>query len=87
MKLLKLPEVLKLTAKSRSSHYADIKAERMTPPVLLGVHSVAWPDYEINAINAARVAGKSDDEIRALVSDLKMQRTNPLHMSAEKGGV
>lgn len=74
MKLLKLPQVLGQTAKARSTHYNDIKAGLMTPPVLLGVHSVAWPEHEISVINAARVAGKSDDEIRQLVARLVVER-------------
>lgn len=74
MKLLKLPQVLGQTAKARSTHYNDIKAGLMTPPVSLGVHSVAWPEHEIFAINAARFAGKSDDEIRQLVTRLVADR-------------
>ncbi len=74
MKLLKLPQVLGQTAKARSTHYNDIKSGLMTPPVLLGAKSVAWPENEITAINAARIAGKSDDEIRQLVAGLVANR-------------
>lgn len=74
MKLLKKPDVLALTAKSNTTHYSDIKDGLMTPPVRLGENSVAWPEHEIHAINAARVAGKSNTEIKTLVADLIMQR-------------
>jgi prophage regulatory protein len=74
MKLIKLPQVLALTAKSRTGHYADIKDGLMTPPVRLSIHSVAWPEQEITAINSARIAGKSNEEIRALVRDLVAAR-------------
>jgi len=77
MKLIKLPEVLGLTAKSRSTHYSEIHEGVMTPPVKIGgenSQSVAWPEYEINAINAARIAGKSDAEIRNLVAALVADR-------------
>lgn len=74
MKLLKLPQVLGLTAKSRTSHYADIKEGLMTPPVKLSEHSVAWPESEVAAINGARIAGKSDEEIRKLVTSLVADR-------------
>ena len=74
MKLLKLPSVLGLTATSRSTHYGNIKKGLMTPQVLQGVSSVAWPEHEILAINAARVAGKTDDEIRRLVTKLVADR-------------
>lgn len=74
MKLLKKPDVLALTAKSNTTHYSDIKDGLMTPPVRLGENSVAWPESEILAINAARIAGKSVADIKALVADLVMQR-------------
>jgi len=32
--------------------------------------------HEIAAINAARLSGKSDDAIRALVADLHLQRAH-----------
>ncbi|SFN69580.1 prophage regulatory protein [Nitrosospira briensis] len=74
MKLIKLPPVLGLTAKSRTSHYSDIKNGLMTEPVRLGENSVAWPEHEILAINAARIAGKSNSEVRELVSQLMARR-------------
>jgi prophage regulatory protein len=74
MKLLRLVPVLGLTGVSRSTHYQQIKDGLMTAPVQLSAHSVAWPEREISAINAARVAGKSDDEIRQLVAKLMADR-------------
>ena len=74
MKLIKLSPVLGLTAKSRTAHYSDIKSGLMTPPVRLGENSVAWPEHEIFAINAARIAGKSGAEIRELVCQLMAHR-------------
>jgi prophage regulatory protein len=74
MKLLKLPQVLELTTTSRTTQYALIKEGLMTTPVALGIHAVAWPENEIIKINSARVAGKSEDEIRQLVSRLMNER-------------
>lgn len=74
MKLLRLVPVLRLTGTSRSTHYAQIKDGLMTAPVSLSVHSVAWPENEILALNSARIAGKSDDEIRHLVTKLMADR-------------
>jgi prophage regulatory protein len=42
--------------------------------VKLGPRSVGWPSSEVGAINAARVAGWTDDEIRALVTQLHRAR-------------
>jgi prophage regulatory protein len=35
---------------------------------------VGWPSSEVTAINAARIAGKTDEEIRALVVKLEAAR-------------
>ena len=59
---------------SRSTVYLQIKQGLMPPPVKLGERCSAWPSYEISAINAARLAQKSNDEIRKLVAQLQRQR-------------
>lgn len=74
-KLLRLPDVLALTASTRSTHYLRIKQRLMTPPVKLGERCAAWPVSEVEAINAARIAGKTTDEIRELVVRLVEART------------
>jgi prophage regulatory protein len=42
--------------------------------VKLGARAVGWPAREVAAINAARIAGRSDDEIRVLVTKLEAAR-------------
>lgn len=74
IKFLKLPSVLELTTTGKSSHHKQIKDGLMVPPVRLGENSRAYPLHEINAINAARIAGKSDTEIRQLVSKMVADR-------------
>ena len=59
---------------SRSTVYLRIRQGLMPPPVKLGERCSAWPNYEISAINAARIAQKSNDEIRELVAQLQRQR-------------
>lgn len=51
-----------------------IKAGLLTKPIPIGARAVGFPDYEVEAINAARIAGKTDDDIRALVEYLHGQR-------------
>lgn len=63
--------------KSRSSIYADMKDGLLTPGVKLGARAVGWPEREVAAINAARIAGKSSKEIRALVKRLVSARSYP----------
>jgi prophage regulatory protein len=45
-----------------------------TKPVRLGPRCVGWPEHETAALNAARIAGKTDNEIRALVVKLHLAR-------------
>jgi|PlaIllAssembly_1097288.scaffolds.fasta_scaffold02379_2 prophage regulatory protein len=68
--LCRLSEVLSRRGRSRTRHYADIRAGLFPPPVVIGQRATAWPADEVEAINAARAAGMSDDEIRTLVSRL-----------------
>ncbi|MCB1741341.1 MAG: AlpA family phage regulatory protein [Gammaproteobacteria bacterium] len=75
--ILGLPSVLRERGRSRSAHYQDIQRGLFTKPVPIGARAVGWPDYEVSAINAARIAGKSDDEIRALVAQLEANRRSP----------
>jgi prophage regulatory protein len=72
--LLRRPIVERLTGKSRSTTYRDIQKGLMTKPVSIGGDRVAWPQNEIVAINQARIAGKSDAEIKQLVIELEAAR-------------
>ncbi len=74
VRFLRLPEVRVSRGRSRSAHYSDIRNGTCTEPVALGARSVGWPESEIDALNAARIAGKSDNEIRDLVVKLHAAR-------------
>lgn len=71
----RLPQVSACTGLSRSTLYQRVRQGTFTPPIALGSRAVGWPAHEVEAINAARIAGKSDDEIRVLVKKLVAQRT------------
>ncbi len=73
--ILRLPDVKRQTGKSRSTLYKDISEGLFTKPVSIGDRAVGWPDYEVEAVNAARVAGKTKSELRKLVADLEAERT------------
>lgn len=74
--ILRLPAVLRERGRSRSAHYLDIQQGLFTPPVPIGPRAVGWPAGELDVLNAARIAGKSEDEVRALVARLVAARTN-----------
>lgn len=79
MAILRLPAVKAETGhRSHASIYNAIRAGLFTNPVPIGQRAVGWPDDEVKAINAARVAGASDELIRALVKQLHAKRAEKL---------
>lgn len=77
MQILRMPAV-----KGRAGHRSDasiynaIRDGLFTTGVAIGQRAKGWPDYEVDAIITARIAGKSDDEIRALVKTLHARRAD-----------
>ena len=72
--ILRLPAVLRERARSRSAHYLDIQQGLFTHPGQIGLRAVGWPASEVAALNAARIAGKAETEIRELVTKLETAR-------------
>lgn len=72
--ILRLPNIKAITGLSRSTIYLRIEQGLLTKPVSLGGRSVGWPATEVAAVNAARIAGKSDDEVRDMVLRLEAAR-------------
>ena len=72
--ILRLPDVMTATGLSRSTLYLRIAHGVFTHPVSLGGRAVGWPSNEVAALNAARIAGKPDAEIRELVAKLEVDR-------------
>lgn len=72
--ILRMPKVIIALGKSRSSVHEDVKEGLLTKPVRIGLRAVGLPESEVSAINAARIAGKSDEEIRVLVRKLHAAR-------------
>lgn len=68
MSILRMPAVKAETGhRSHASIYNAIRAGLFTKPVPIGERSVGWPDGEVKAINAARIAGKSAAGKRAVI--------------------
>ena len=82
MSILRMPAVKAETGhRSNASIYAAIRAGLFTRAVPIGQRSVGWPDYEVKAINAARIAGQSEDAIKDLVNRLHAKRLTILVLS------
>ena len=75
MLILRLPEVKRVLGhRADASVYNAIRVGLFTNGVAIGQRAKGWPDYEVDAINAARVAGKTESEIRDLVKALHAKR-------------
>ena len=72
--LLRLPAVKGQSGYSRSTIYLRMSQGLWTHPVSLGARAVAWPAGDVVALNAARIAGKTEAQIRALVLKLEAAR-------------
>ena len=73
--LLRLPAAACAAGMGQSTVWLRIKNGLVPRAVKISARAVAWPADEIAAINAARIAGKTDAEIRELVATLEQQRT------------
>jgi prophage regulatory protein len=75
MKILRLPSVkAEMGHRSDASIYNAIRAGLFPVGVKIGQRAKGWPSYEVEAVIAARIAGKSDDELKALVKRLHAKR-------------
>lgn len=72
--ILRLKLVEAETGYKRSTLYLRISQGLFTKPVKLGLRMVGWPAADVAAINAARIAGKTDSELRVLVEELQQSR-------------
>ncbi|MCH7820371.1 MAG: AlpA family phage regulatory protein [Proteobacteria bacterium] len=71
---MRLPAVCDRTGKPKSTVYREIGEGLLPPAVRISERSSAWPDDEIDAVNRARLQGRTDSEIKALVFGLVSAR-------------
>jgi prophage regulatory protein len=64
VKLLKLPEVLALTKKSRTSTLAAVRKGEFPAPINIGNRAVAWLASEVNAWIEQRAKARLPNEQR-----------------------
>jgi prophage regulatory protein len=72
--ILRLPAVKVITGLCRSTIYLRIAQGVFPRPVSLGGRAVGWPSGEIAALNAARIAGRTNSEIRDMLVILQAAR-------------
>ena len=76
--ILRIPAAKAQSGYSRSTIYLRIAQGLWTKQISLGPRCIGWPANEVAALNAARIAGKNDDEIRDLVKALHAKRAGLL---------
>jgi len=72
--IVKLPTLLKTYCISRSTAFTQINEGLLPPSISLGQRSKGFIVSELDAVLSARIAGKSDEEIRGLVKSLIAKR-------------
>ncbi len=72
--LLRKPAVKSLLGISSSTIDRNIKKGLFVKSIAIGGSKVAWSANEVDALIRARIAGKTDSEIRLLVSRLELAR-------------
>lgn len=73
-KIIRRKALQALTGFGRTHTYNLEKAGLLPKPISLGDRAKGWPEDEIDAINKARIAGVTADEIRQLVIRLEAAR-------------
>lgn len=74
MPIITFPETTRRTGIPRSSLYWLASRGLFVKPVKRSTRGSGYPDYEVDELTAARIAGKTDEEIRALVLKLEAAR-------------
>jgi prophage regulatory protein len=72
--ILRLPATKSQSGYSRSTIYLRINQGLWPKQISLGPRAIGWPANEVAALNAARISGKTDAEIRELVLKLEAAR-------------
>jgi prophage regulatory protein len=73
--ILRCRQVQEESGYPRSTLYLRISQGLWPKPVQLGPRMVGWPAQEVEALNAAMIAGQTESEIRTLVRRLESART------------
>ena len=67
-------EVFARRGRCSAAVYADVESGLFPRPVKLGPRASGWPEYEVEALQRANLAGLPPDAIRAIVTELHALR-------------
>ena len=74
-RMLRMRDMTTKTGLRKVTIYKHVQLGTLTKPVKLGERASVWPSDEIEMILAARIAGRSEVEIKSLVKQLMAART------------
>lgn len=74
IQLIRRPEVIKLSGRSKSALFLDEQSGLIPPAISIGDRAVAYLKHEIETVIQARIEGKTNEQIKALVQELIEQR-------------
>ncbi len=74
LRILRIKQIKAQMGLPNSTIYDHINKGLFTHPIKLGERISGWLESEVTAIMGARIAGKSEAEIKALVLSLENQR-------------
>lgn len=75
LKIIRLPKTIQKTGLSRSTIYGLVKSRLFPKQIKLSPRTMGFIEGEVDAIINARIAGKSEEEIKALVIELEEARS------------
>lgn len=73
-RLLGISATASLFSASKGLIYKWIATGLCPPGIKIGVRAVRWPERELQRIAEARIAGASDNQVRAIVTDIIAER-------------
>lgn len=73
-KILRKPEVIQTTGLSNTSIFERTRDGRFPPSISLGGRAVGYLEHEVLALLTALAAGRSDEQIRQLITLMVAKR-------------
>ena len=74
-RMLRMPDMTAKTGLRGVTVYKHVRLGILPKPIKLGERVSAWLESEVEMVLSARIAGKTNDEIKLLVSGLMAART------------
>jgi prophage regulatory protein len=78
IRIQRRPEMLHIFAYGKSTFHNRIKDGLIPPPISLGGRCVGWIEHETNTVLEAMISGRTDIEIKSIISNILKERSKRL---------